>query len=125
MGEKKVVYIAGPIKGVENYWEPFERAEDELIGLGYIPLSPAHLPEGMNHAQYMRICFAMIDSADAVVLLPGWGSSYGARLEHDYCKYTGKPAVMLRDRDPIDLGVLPQETTYTWLRLDLEEVLGK
>lgn len=45
---KKVIYIAGPITGVPCYWEAFEDAEDELIALGYIPLSPAHMPSGLE-----------------------------------------------------------------------------
>ena len=92
MEKKKVVYIAGPITGVERYWESFEEMEDELSALGYIPLSPSRLPYGMSSAQYMRICFAMIDAADAVIFLKGWTKSVGARLEKDYCIYTDKPA---------------------------------
>lgn len=91
MEEKKVIYIAGPIAGVERYWEPFEAMEDELSALGYIPLSPSRLPTGMSNAQYMRICLAMLDSADAVIFLPGFERSEGARLERDYCFYTDKP----------------------------------
>ena len=92
MGEKKVVYIAGPISGVEKYWEAFEEADDALQAAGFIGLSPARLPWGMTREQYMRICFAMIDSADAVFFLPGWENSEGARLERDYCCYINKPA---------------------------------
>lgn len=87
---KKIIYIAGPITGVENYREPFEWAESDLIAAGYIPLSPAHLPEGMTKEQYMRICFAMIDTADAVLFLPDWEESDGATLERNYVTYTGK-----------------------------------
>ena len=91
MNKKKVIYIAGPITGVERYYEAFEDMEDELSALGYIPLSPSRLPGGMSPKQYMRICFAMIDSADAVIFLPGSGKSPGARLELRYCRYTDKP----------------------------------
>ena len=91
MERKKVVYISGPITGVEHYWEAFEAAEDIVEALGFIPLSPSRLPKGMSKEQYMRICFAMIDSADAVLFIHGWGKSPGARLEWEYCIYTDKP----------------------------------
>lgn len=89
--KKKVVYISGPITGVEKYWEAFEKAEDDLIAAGFIPLSPAHLPAGLSEKQYMLIDIAMITSADAVLFLPGWRTSQGALLEFTYCRYTDKP----------------------------------
>lgn len=91
MERKKVIYISGPITGVDRYWESFEAMEDTISALGYTPLSPSRLPSGMSNAQYMRICLAMIDSADAVVFLKDWDRSQGARLELDYCLYTNKP----------------------------------
>lgn len=87
---KKVIYIAGPVTGVPEYYKAFEAMEDELSACGYIPLSPSRLPYGMTNAQYMRICLAMIDAADAVIFLPGWERSEGARIERDYCFYTNK-----------------------------------
>lgn len=88
---KKVVYISGPITGVERYWEPFEQAEEELEAAGFIALTPTRLPQGLTKEQYMRIDLAMIDAADAVLFLPGWGASPGALVENVYCTYTGKP----------------------------------
>lgn len=86
----KVIYIAGPITGDNDYRRKFNRAENELLIRGYTPLKPSCLPEGMTSAQYMRICFAMIDSADAVLFLPDWQYSAGAAVEHAYCEYIGK-----------------------------------
>ena len=44
----------------------------------------------MLPADYMRICFAMIDTADAIYLLKGWYSSSGASIERNYAMETGK-----------------------------------
>lgn len=92
MERNKVIYIAGPIKGVDHYWEAFEKAEDELIAHGFIPISPTRLPSGLTNAQYTRINLATIDAADAVYFLPGWENSSGAWVEMNYCTYTCKPA---------------------------------
>lgn len=123
--KKQVVFISGPVTGVEKYWEPFERAEDDLEGLGYIPLSPARLPGGMSEAAYMRICLAMIDSADAVLFLPGSMDSLGAKCELEYCKKTGKPGVTIRECDRWSGEPLPGSVRLAWLKHDLEEVLGE
>lgn len=95
-GARKV-YIAGKITGDDNYRAKFDRVRAALEGEGYIPLSPAVLPDGMTAADYMRICFAMIDVADAVLFLPDWEASPGARLEMEYCGYIAKRVVELDD----------------------------
>ena len=87
MTKKKVIYISGPL-GVPNYWEAFEKAEEELLGFGFIPISPSRLPAELSEAQYARIALASIDAADAVYFLPGWDDRM--RLERDYCLYTDK-----------------------------------
>ena len=86
------IYIAGKITGDPKYRDRFREEAEKLEGLGHIVLNPAELLEGMSKAEYMRICFAMIDRADTVFLLPGWQGSAGARLEQAYCSYIGKPS---------------------------------
>lgn len=84
------IYIAGKITGEPNYKEKFDIAATSLEAQGHIVLNPAELPEGMLPADYMRICLAMIDTADAIYLLKGWYSSSGASIERNYAMYTGK-----------------------------------
>ena len=91
----KKIYIAGKITGDAGYREKFAAAEQKLTREGFIVLSPAVLPEGMTNAEYMRICFAMIDVADMVGFLDDLLQSMGARLEWDYCAYTKKEVLML------------------------------
>ena len=84
------VYIAGKITGDPGYRDKFAAAEIQLGRQGHVVLNPAELPEGMAPEDYMRICFAMIDVADAVIFLPDAAESAGARLEMAYCEYIGK-----------------------------------
>lgn len=93
------IYIAGKITGNKNYKDLFAQAE-RAYSKSFIVLNPATLPEGMSAADYMRICFAMIDAADCVAFLPGWKTSPGARLERAYCSYIGKGTVEYGGGEP-------------------------
>ena len=89
------IYIAGKINGDAEYQEKFRRAQKLLEDQGFVVLSPAVLPEGMRPADYMRICFAMMDSADVVAFLPDYDQSRGAQLEWAWCQYVGKQTMYL------------------------------
>lgn len=88
-------YIAGKISGDSTYREKFKTAERALSNQGFVVLNPADLPEGMNPADYMRICFAMMESADIVAFLPDYEQSRGAQLEWSWCQYAGKQTMYL------------------------------
>lgn len=88
------IYIAGKITGDRNYRQKFARVASQYREKGNVILNPAVLPTGMNSADYMRICLAMIDTADAVVFLPDWLNSRGASVELEYCNYIRKPTIM-------------------------------
>jgi len=97
----KIIYIAGKITGDPDYREKFAAAEERLWGEGYIVLSPAWMPEGMTKADYMRICFAMIDISDAVYFLRDYRQSSGALVEWPYCRYIGKQ-IMYEDEAALE-----------------------
>ena len=88
------IYIAGKITGDPDYKAKFEAAAEVYKKKGYTVLCPSWMPAGMQPADYMRICFAMIDTADVVAFLPGFSKSPGARLEAEYCFYTDKNTIM-------------------------------
>lgn len=87
---KPKIYIAGKIAGQSDYKAKFEAAAQDYEKMGYAVLNPAKLPTGLLPADYMRICFAMIDTADVVAFLPDYESSLGAQLELQYCRYIEK-----------------------------------
>lgn len=84
------IYIAGKITGDKRYKAKFQEVERKLTEVGHIALNPATQPEGLSPADYMRVCFAMMETADVVLFLPDYRDSPGARLEWAWCQYVGK-----------------------------------
>lgn len=91
------IYIAGPISGTEDFEERFTAAAKEINKKGHQSVNPLDLryviqTEGIGAIEYAKtieICKALIDACDAVYMMPGWGSSYGARQEHDEARDKG------------------------------------
>ena len=97
--KSQIMYIAGKITGDVNYRQKFQKAQAQMQSKGYIVITPSVLPEGMGPADYMRICFSMMETADVVAFLPDWHESKGAQLELQWCEYVNKPVVMLDGED--------------------------
>ena len=76
------IYIAGPMSGLPGFnRQAFNRAAGHVVRRGNVALNPAILPDGLEQAEYMDICFAMLRCADGIFLLDGWQQSAGARAE--------------------------------------------
>lgn len=92
------VFLSGPISSrLETYKAEFDDAARIVIEAGHLPLNPATLPIGMESRDYMRICLAMLDSADLLLQLPGWGKSAGAIAERTVAMKTGVESLTLED----------------------------
>lgn len=85
-----IIYLSGRITGNPRYHKEFETAEKVLSEQGHIVLNPATLPEGLPRKKYMPICLAMLEAADAVIMLQGWQDSKGAQVEKAYAEYQRK-----------------------------------
>lgn len=82
----KRVYVAGPMSGLPLDNHPaFHAAAAELRALGFEVENPAENPEPpcKSWLGYMRMAVAQVAKVDAIVLLPGWENSRGAKVEYD------------------------------------------
>lgn len=93
------VYIAGPITGTKDYKERFAAAEQYLTDQGATPMHSANLPQGFSHAEYLYICFAMIDVCEAVYFMDGYSESEGSKKEFCYAALKNKQ-LLYEDLDP-------------------------
>ena len=80
------IYISGPISGTKDYKSRFKVAADEIRAKGHEPVNPCDLnrildPATTTWTQYMLADIGLLKACDAVVVLEGWESSRGAKIE--------------------------------------------
>lgn len=82
--KQDVVYISGPMTGREDFNRPAFNAMEKALAdrTGCRILNPARQPEGLKYGEYMRLAFADLIEATAVVFLPEWMHSQGAQAEY-------------------------------------------
>lgn len=118
--EKATVYVAGPMSGIEDYNYPaFREAADSLREFGLDVISPVELdeedgydpksaPDGFSkpaeYAQFLSRDIQVIvkEGVQAIVVLPGWERSGGARTEVTFGQALGLPILTYPDLDPIE-----------------------
>lgn len=95
------VYVAGPMRGIENYNYPaFDAAAAYLRALGHDVVNPADLDRAQGFDGTVEVSAAErrdllrrdvweLAACDAIALLPGWDASPGARFERLVAEQTG------------------------------------
>ena len=86
----KVVYIAGKYRaptpwGVEQNIQAAREVASKVVAAGYMPLCPhtntAHMEGLADDAFFLAGTLELLRRCDAVLLVPGWETSAGARAE--------------------------------------------
>jgi len=117
------VYIAGPMTGIADYNFPaFNAMADKMRAAGWHVENPADhgLVVGADWADYLRYDIGCLASCEAIMLLPGWTASRGARLEVSIAKELGV-VFMFADGAEREPAAQPQGEPVA--RITLEQVL--
>lgn len=92
------IYISGPIEGVDNYREKFERAKRIIEKGGHKAINPAGLDMyGLTREQILNLDLVLLDLCDTIYMLKGWESSCGANREYGYALAKGLEIMYERD----------------------------
>ena len=98
-----VIYLAGPMSGIENFNYPaFHAAAEKLRADGYRVISPAGDEQGTEPivwGDWMRLGLRLLLLADEVRVLPGWEQSKGASLEVHVARELGMVMKSAEDDD--------------------------
>lgn len=88
-------YLSGPMTGLSDFNRPaFHAAARQVRAAGHDALNPAELcPPGLSWVEAMAMDLQALDTADGVILLPGWERSRGARIEVARAKARDLPIV--------------------------------
>jgi hypothetical protein len=100
-----VIYLAGPMRGLDNFNFPaFDAAAEYLRGFGFVVVSPAEHDRVMGFdetkdtideydlAKAMEWDLQQVRECDFIVLLPGWTTSNGVASELEEAEKWGKGA---------------------------------
>ena len=127
------VYLAGPMTGIAEYNFPlFREAARALRYAGHSVVSPVemdeedgfdpHTQEPLTDVEYSAFLARDLQAvADpkvvAVVVLPGWEESRGARLEVMVARGLGKAVLSYPSLDPVGEVAAPENVAQEALRL--------
>lgn len=103
------IYLSGPMTGYEDFNRPlFASVAASLRARGYDVVNPAehdHLAISDDWSAYLRKDLKLLSDCDAVVVLPKWNRSRGARLEVYIAVTLGMPVLEPENMEAIEVEV--------------------
>lgn len=89
-----VYYLAGPMTGIAEFNFPaFHAAAANLRAMGFEIINPAENFGGdvtLPYDTYINEALRQVNSADAIIRLPGWEDSNGVRKECELATELGR-----------------------------------
>lgn len=127
------IYLAGPMTGLPRFnFDAFDHAAAVLRRLGHEVISPADMdreagvnpdkPEtgaALDFAEVMRKDLHCILDCDAVVMLPNWEQSNGARLERTVAESTGKAVFIFVGESSDGIDQVSLVADFPWTSNDI------
>lgn len=83
------IYIAGPITGVPDYADRFNKYRKlvrEVAPYSEIICPHDFVPSDADWHDAIDMCINVLCQCDMIIMMPGWESSQGATVEHDFAK---------------------------------------